>query len=506
MKPLLLVSLLALAAFAAAEVRAPAAAGSFYTDDSEALRAQVVSLLKDARRNSSGKPARALVVPHAGFAFSAPTAALAFARLPEEGIRRVILLGPSHYMRFSGGALPAPGVTAFETPLGRMTVDLEAVARLRRHTGFSGPAGAHEPEHSLEVELPFLQVVAPEAELVPIAVGSESDFATVVEMAEAVSGLLDEGTVVIASSDFTHHGRRYGWSPYDGPELGETLLAVGRATADRAAAMDPRGFTAQIDVSGDTVCGVRPVGVLTALLAHAFEGDGEVLDVTTSGHVTGSFDLSVTYAAIAYSGAWRAWKDPAASAAVDLDSEAGRELVAMARAVLETRLTHDTALASWFALAGDDDRFLMPAGAFVTLNNTGARAQREGRLRACMGVIEARQPLLDAVVQAAVWATQDPRFPPLAASELDGIEVEVSVLSPMREIESFKLIEVGTHGVLMSKNGRRAVFLPQVAVEEGWNRDTMLEHLSSKAGLPPDAWRHGAIFEVFTAQVFRERE
>ena len=210
-----------------------------------------------------------------------------------------------------------------------------------------------------------------------------------------------------------------------------------------------------------------------------------MLDVTTSGHVTGSFDLSVTYAAIAYSGAWRAWKDPAASEAVDLDSEAGRELVAMARAVLETRLTHDTALASWFADAGDDDRFLMPAGAFVTLNNTGARVQREGRLRACMGVIEARQPLLDAVVQAAVWATRDPRFPPLAASELDEIEVEVSVLSPMREIESFKLIEVGTHGVLMTKNGQRAVFLPQVAVEEGWNRDTMLEHLSSQSRPAP---------------------
>ena len=228
MKHLLLVSLLVVAASAAAEVRAPAVAGSFYTDDSEALRAQVESLLEDARQNSSGKPARALVVPHAGFSFSGPTAALAFARLPEEGIRRVILLGPSHHMRFSGGALPAEGVTAFETPLGTMTLDVEAITRLRRHTGFSGPAGAHDPEHSLEVELPFIQVVAPEAELVPIAVGSESDFATCVEMAEALAGLLDESTVVIASSDFTHHGRRYGWSPYDGPDLGETLLAVGQ--------------------------------------------------------------------------------------------------------------------------------------------------------------------------------------------------------------------------------------------------------------------------------------
>ncbi len=505
MKPIFLVSLLVVAASALAEVRPPAVAGSFYTADAEALRAQVEMLLEDARLMSSGAPARALVVPHAGYSFSGPTAALAFARLPDEGVRRVILLGPSHHMRFSGGALPAEGVNAFETPLGKMKLDTKAIKMLRRHSEFIGPAGAHDPEHSLEVELPFLQVVAPEAELIPIAIGPDSDLETCVKIAEALSGLLDEGTVVIASSDFTHHGRRYGWSPYDGPDLGETLLAVGRTTADRAAAMDPRGFMTQIDVSGDTVCGVRPVGVLTALLAHAFEGTGTVLDVTTSGHVTGSFDLSVTYAAIAFSGAWRPWKVPVGAEAVDLDPEAGRELVAMARAVLETRLTHDTALASWFAKTGNGDGFLMPAGAFVTLNNTGIRAGREGRLRACMGVIEARQPLLDAVVQAAIWATQDPRFPPLDVAELNQIEVEVSVLSPMREIESFKLIEVGTHGVLMTKDGRRAVFLPHVAVEQGWNRDTMLEHLSAKAGLPRDAWRHGATFEVFTAQVFKEQ-
>jgi MEMO1 family protein len=506
MKPLVLVSLLLVAASAAAEIRPPAVAGSFYTNDADALRAEIKTLLQDAREASSGAPARALIVPHAGLVFSGPTAALAFARLPEKGVQRVILLGPSHSMNFSGGALPAVGVTAFETPLGKMPLDAKAIRRLRGQTGFSGPAGAHDVEHSLEVELPFIQIVAPEAKLVPIAVGSGSDLTTCTKMAEALAGLLDKGTVVIASSDFTHHGRRYGWSPYDGPALGETLLEVGRATAGRAAAMDPRGFTAQVEVSGDTVCGVRPVGVLTALLAHAFNGVGKILDVTTSGHVTGSFDLSVTYAAVVFTGDWHSWEDQVPPEAGDLEPEEGRDLVALARAVLETRLNHDTALASWFSEAGALHQWLMPAGAFVTLNNNDSRARREGRLRACMGVIEARQPLIDAVVQAAVWASQDPRFPPLEAVELDKVELEVSVLSPMRKIESFKLIEVGTHGVLMTKDGRRAVFLPQVAVEQGWNRDTMLEQLSAKAGLPHDAWRHGATFEVFTAQVFKEQE
>ena len=506
MKRLLSLCLVVTALGASAAVRPPAVAGSFYPGDADALRSQVEALLEDARAGSEGSPARALVVPHAGYTFSGPTAAIAFARLPKEGIRRVILLGPSHHVSFSGGALPALGLTAFETPLGKMPLDLDAIETLRGHRRFAGPTKAHGPEHSLEVELPFLQVLAPKAKLVPIAVGADTDLEACTEIAKALSPLLDDGTVVIASSDFTHHGRRYGWSPYDGPDLAETLLRVGQQTADRAAAMDPRGFLKQIEVSGDTVCGVRPVGILTALLAHAFTGTGNVLEVTTSGHVSGSFDLSVTYAAIGFSGDWRPWRDEVEPEAVDLAAKDGRDLISLARAVLETRLTHDTNVAVWFAEHGGQGRLLMPAGSFVTLNNTGRRVRKEGRLRACMGVIEARQPLVDAVIQAAVWASQDPRFPPLELSELDELEVEVSVLSPMRVIPSFKLIEVGKHGVLMTKDGRRAVFLPQVAGEQGWDRDTMLEHLSVKAGLPRNAWRQGAVFEVFTAQVFAEHK
>jgi len=505
MKTLLhLVCLAAVACNASAEVRPPAVAGGFYSNDAAELRSQVASMLEAARSETPGRPARALVVPHAGYEYSGPTAARAFARLPARGVRRVILLGPSHHLGFGGGALPVAELSAFSTPLGEIPLDTAALDKLRKHEAFSGPARAHGPEHSLEVELPFLQVVAPEAKLVPVVVGADTDLATCFEMARAISQLLDDGTVVIASSDFTHHGRQYGWSPYDGPDLSKTLLAVGRTTADRAAAMDPRGFVRQIEVSGDTVCGVRPVGVLTALLSRAFDGSGEVLEVTTSGQLSGSYDLSVTYVAIAYSGDWKPWRDIAAPGAAELSAEEGSDLLALARATLRSRLTHDASVATWFAGQGDSDRLLMPAGAFVTLNNPGHEAGEAGRLRACMGVIEASQPLVDAVIQAAVWAARDPRFPALTSSELDSVEIEVSVLSPMREIPSFKQIEVGTHGVLMTKDGRRAVFLPQVATEQGWDRDTMLEHLSMKAGLPRDAWRQGATFEVFTAQVFAE--
>jgi AmmeMemoRadiSam system protein B/AmmeMemoRadiSam system protein A len=498
--------LVGVALSAAGDVRQPAVAGSFYTDDPDALRAQVETMLDEAGSDTSDTFARALVVPHAGYAYSGPTAAAAFALLPSEGVRRIVLLGPTHHFSFSGGALPDSGVTAFETPLGSMPLDQEALKILRGKPHFGGPANAHKPEHSLEVELPFLQVVAPEAKLVPIAVGTKTDLQTCREMAESISKLLDAGTIVIASSDFTHHGSRYGWTPYDGPELPDTLLSVARETADRVIARDARGFLKQIEVSGDTVCGARPVGILTALLEGAFNGEGSVLEITTSGHVTGSFDLSVSYVSMEFHGDWRSWREPAQPEFGEVSAAGGTALVELARAVLTGSLTHDTGVAGWFAKYAGLETLQMPAGAFVTINNTGRRARSDGRLRACMGLMGAEQPLLDAVIQAALMAARDPRFPPLRLDELEDVEIEVSVLSPMGAVRSPRFIQVGEHGVLMAKDGRRAVFLPQVATEQGWTRDEMLGQLSLKAGLARKAWQHGATFEVFTAQVFSETE
>jgi AmmeMemoRadiSam system protein A len=188
----------------------------------------------------------------------------------------------------------------------------------------------------------------------------------------------------------------------------------------------------------------------------------------------------------------------------DLTSEQGEALLGLARATLESHLEHGASLARWFAAKGSGVDYRALAGAFVTLHNVGERARRSGRLRACMGVIEARQPMLDAVVHAAVSAIYDPRFPRVTAAELDQLELEVSVLSPTRTVPGPEAIRVGQHGVVLSKGGKRAVFLPQVAPEQGWDRDTMLDHLARKAGLPTDGWRSGARFELFTAQVFSE--
>jgi hypothetical protein len=502
---MLLVPILVLAAVtAAAGSRPPAVAGAFYPADARELRRQV-----DAFVAVAGQPvaaARAVVVPHAGYVYSGATAGAAFAALRGANPQRVILLGPSHHTSFAGGALPDRALASFTTPLGEVAIDTDAVARLRGNFDFQGPPRAHDPEHCLEVELPFLQVVAPGASIVPVLVGEDTDREASRRMARTLAELLDPGTAIVVSSDFTHHGSRYGYDPFAGdPKLADTLLEVGRATAGRLAAIDPDGLWHQLEVSGDTVCGRRPLALLGELLGHAFAGSGAVPALTTSGHVSGSFDFSVTYAAVVFTGSWKAWTEEGPAPALGTLSAAEQAaLLELARATLRSHLTHDAALASWFAAHAGDPAWRSAAGAFVTVHNTGRRAETDGRLRACMGIIEAREPLVDAVISAAVSAAHDPRFPELTRAELGAVELEVSVLSPTSRVPGPEAIEVGRHGVLLSKGARRAVFLPQVAPEQGWTRDQMLDHLARKAGLSAGAWRQGATFEVFTAQVFAE--
>lgn len=148
-----------------------------------------------------------------------------------------------------------------------------------------------------------------------------------------------------------------------------------------------------------------------------------------------------------------------------------------------------------------DPVFEEPRAVFVTLHE-------HGQLRGCIGTLEPREPLAAAVRSAAVSAaTQDPRFPPVTPAELPEIEIEISVLSPLRRVNSPDEIVVGEHGVVVAAGMRRGVFLPQVAVEQGWDRDTMLDYLClHKAGLPADAWRRGAELYVFTTQVFSESD
>jgi AmmeMemoRadiSam system protein A len=140
-----------------------------------------------------------------------------------------------------------------------------------------------------------------------------------------------------------------------------------------------------------------------------------------------------------------------------------------------------------------------PCGAFVTL--------RKGRsLRGCIGIVEAIKPLYLTVSECAVWAAvHDQRFAPVTKAEVPDLSLEVSVLSPLYDVAA-ENIELGRHGLVISREGSRGLLLPQVAVQWKWDRERFLEETCRKAGLPPDAWRHGARIQAFTAQIIEEHD
>ncbi len=476
-------------------VRPPAVAGSFYPSSAAELLHQVEQLLAEVKANG---PCRAVIAPHAGYVYSGRTAAHAFASLPEDA-RRIVLIGPSHYRSFSGAALPAPQVRAFATPLGEMGLDQEALARLRELSLFGGPHLAHDPEHCLEVELPFLQVKAAQARLVPLLVGNHTTLHETVSLAQALAPLLDEATVVVVSSDFTHHGRPYGYVVFpEGPSLGPRLALRAQRTAGRTAALDVRGFWHQVEVSDDSVCGAKPIAVLLQLLSHTFAGCGRILHVSTSGEASGDWRQVVTYVAVGFAGTFGSWRSEPDTALGTLAEGEQRALLGLARATMLTHLTREEQLALWFAENPLSPNLLAPAGAFVTLHTKGNHA-----LRGCIGSLEPVGSLVDTVVHCAVQVLYDPRFPPVRLAELDQLEVEVSVLSPAQRAADLSAIRLGEHGVVLEKGPARAVFLPQVATETGWDLETFLAQLARKAGLPPEAWRQAQL-SVFTAQVFAE--
>lgn len=148
----------------------------------------------------------------------------------------------------------------------------------------------------------------------------------------------------------------------------------------------------------------------------------------------------------------------------------------------------------------DMDGLQREGGAFVTLH-------KKGELRGCIGNFFSDKPLYKTVAEMALSAAfKDPRFSPLTRDELDEVDFEISVLSPLRHIDDVEEIEVGRHGIFITKGAMRGVLLPQVATEQKWDRETFLAHTCMKAGLPSDEWRHGAKIEVFSAQVFGEKD
>ncbi|MDT8391451.1 MAG: AmmeMemoRadiSam system protein B [Lentisphaeria bacterium] len=469
-------------------------AGQFYPAGAEALKKQVDACLKRAAR-AMDSTVRAVIVPHAGYTYSGDTAGRAYALIQgREDIRRVVIIHPSHRAGFEGVSLG--GYAAFQTPLGGVPVDTAACGRLLKASAlFSSRNDAHAAEHSLEVQLPFLQRCLGDFSLVPVACG----FLTEEQARELGKALADSlwepETLWVISGDFTHYGRGFGYVPFTA-DVENNLRDLDGGAIAKITAKDLEGFTDYLDETGATICGRGPISILLAAIAAAAPGATcEKVAYTTSGRVTGDFTQCVSYAALAV----RVSPDNRENEGKEMMTHSEKkQLLDLARSAIAAKLAGDKmTLPTRETLTG---MLKEPGAAFVTLH-------ARGRLRGCIGTILPQEDLYVNVVENAVNAAfHDPRFLPLTKDEFKDVHIEISVLTPPGKIESWKDFEVGRHGIILSKRGRRAVFLPQVAPEQGWDAETTLTHLALKAGLSADDWRAGAEFHVFEAIVFHEEE
>lgn len=480
--------------------REPILAGTWYPADAKELRGDIDAYLAEGSAGST--PPCAILVPHAGYQYSGPTAGLGFARIRGASFDRVILIGPSHRLPFEGAALAADD--RWRTPLGLVDLDSEAIQGLESAPGFRMLPAAHAREHCLEIEVPFLQTaLAPGFRLVPVVIGRTNP-RILRQIADALRPLTGERTLVVVSSDFTHFGPNYGYEPFR-TNIPERIRDLDDKAMQAIETGQPDRFRAFIDETGATVCGAEPILVLLELIGG--KAEARRLGYRRSGDIVGDFTNSVSYVAMAFEPAGRGAAavteqdrhHAGESRPVPLDEREQGLLLGLARRAIRARLDGTTPPpASLPPEIRPDTPLRERRGVFVTLTE-------HGQLRGCIGSIFATEPLVDGVLrQAGNAAFEDPRFPPLRKGEFDSVSIEISVLTEPVEVRGYEEIVIGRHGVLLEKEGRRAVFLPQVATEQGWDRDTMLRHLSRKAGLGPEDWRSGATFRVFESQIFEE--
>lgn len=446
-------------------VRPTAVAGAFYPA-SPAILNQDVDQLLAAVSNHQGEASqpKALIVPHAGYIYSGQTAANAYALLRPYAnkIKRVVLLGPTHRVAVNGLALPS--VQFFSTPLGAIALDQAACKQLQQLPQVVISDAAHAAEHSLEVQLPFLQKTLGNFTLVPLAVGNVSS-----EEVAAVLNLLWGGpeTLILISSDLSH------FHSYD------EARQIDQNTVNTI-------LQGRLLHSYEQACGACPInGLLLAAQSHRLTA--QLIDCCNSGDTAGDRTRVVGYAAFAFTETLPQQtktenKDPQTdSVSSGLSQSQGSALLSLARAHIAAALGQSepaSAQPAWLGEAG---------AVFVTL-------KKNGELRGCIGSLQAHRSLgADLEANALAAAFRDPRFPPVSANELFDLQIEVSVIGNSHpithdsEADALNQLVPEVDGIILEYGQHRSTFLPQVW-EQLPDRHQFMAHLKLKAGLPHDFW------------------
>ena len=483
----------------AAEVKEADLAGSWYPASKTELENQLKGYLDAANPPKIDGQILAVIVPHAGYAYSGPVAAYSFKAVQDKGIKTVIIVGFSHRKLFNGIAIYDKG--SWRTPLGDIQIDETLAKEIEKNPRVKFNPDLFREENSVEMQVPFVQMMeiasSPSAprndggmKIVPIAFGTQ-DYEDAKSLADTLSAVVKDRNdiLIVASTDMSHY------HPYD------EANSIDKHTIATLNKLKAKEFYDEGKLGVCELCGLMPV--TTALLVAEMQGYDKIktLKYANSGDITGDRSRVVGYVSSVI------YKEVTRSPGHKVTSEKETQMLNEAQRKRLLQIARES-IASYVKdgkrkeFKELDPLLNKPLGAFVTLREAG-------ELRGCIGNMVGSGPLYQTIADMAIEAaTGDPRFPKLSLAEISKIEIEISVLSPLQKIKNIDEINIPGHGVIVKQGFRSGVYLPQVAIETGWNKEEFLTSLCAhKAGLPPDAWKSESTeIYIFTAEVFGEKK
>ena len=460
------------------KLRPPAVAGQFYPVEKKKLEEMISGFLKKANPPKIEGDVFGLILPHAGYIFSGPVAAHGLKAISGKNFDTVIIVGDSHCEYFDGVSIWPAGF--WETPLGKVEVDKQLAEKILSFSErFIVRDSAHLFEHGLEVQIPFLQKVLKDFKILPIIFGSENkDWKA---LARAIlKNTKDKKVLIVASSDLSHYPSHEEAKKADQETLKAILTLGPQKLEKKIRELEERNIpNAQTFLCAeDSVKALMEVG-------RNLGAEAKLLKYANSGDTAGDKSRVVGYGAVAV---YKRKTD-------GLNREEKEELLKIAKTSVES-LVQERRIPEFGVKS---ERLKESRGAFVTI-------KKNGQLRGCIGQIIENGPLTETVSRMAVAAaSEDYRFEPITKEELPELEYEISILSPLKKINSSQEIRLGVQGVLAVAGSKTGLFLPQVAEENHWDTETLLENLMLKAGVQPDYWKKNPVdFYTFEADIIKQ--
>lgn len=464
--------------------RLPVVAGKFYTADKESLTNDLASFFKNCKTSPPDWQVRAIIAPHAGYMFSGKIAASAYSSINKNSVyKNIFIIGSSHVMSYDGASVYNSG--DYITPMGKVAVNREIADKLiNENKVFNFQTKAHLQEHSIEVQLPFIQYYFKEKPLIiPVIIGTNNE-STVKAIAMALKPWFTSENLFIISSDFSHY-----------PSY-KTAIETDKLTAQSIATLEPSTFlkTLKKNSSGQTpglatsMCGWTSGLTLLYLSEGNDNLEFRLIDYCNSGDSPyGNKTEVVGYNAMAMIEKKQINNEKQSENEVSFTDKEKKLLFAIVRNSISSALNGNKT--SDIDVKSIPDKLKLQMGAFVTL-------KIHGTLRGCIGRFTSSDPLYEVVKASALSsAFEDYRFSPLTKDEYKNIDIEITVLGPLKKINNINEIILGKHGIYIKKDFRSGTMLPQVATENGWTVEQFLGYTSrDKAGLGWDGWKNAELF------------